>query len=140
MLFIYFQLHVYIAVKTRAFIQNLLSQNQEPASNENLKIYDHDQRGSSLYKAKLGRQIEEPRENGDPRDAANHFKNFPTVDSAFVDDFTVLPTFVPTDTLEHLKNCKKNTRKSADAVAEFASSKGLEMLSFFLTTSKCVRV
>ena len=43
---------------------------------------------------------------GKPRDAANHFKNFPTVDSAFADDFTVLPTFVPTDTLEHLKNCQ----------------------------------
>ena len=42
---------------------------------------------------------------GKPRDAANHFKNFPTVDSAFVDDFTVLPTFVPTYTLEHLKCC-----------------------------------
>ena len=66
MLFIYFQLfQVYIAVKTRVFIQNLLSQDQEPASNENLKIYDHDQRGSSLYKAKLARQIEEPRENGE---------------------------------------------------------------------------
>ena len=77
---------------------------------------------------------------GKPRDAANHFKNFPTVDSAFVDDFTVLPTFVPTDTLEHLKNCRKNTRKSADAVAEFASSKGPKMLSFLFTTSKCVRV
>ena len=45
-------------------------------------------------------------------DIANHFKNFPTVDSAFGDDFTVLPMFVPTDTLEHLKNCGKNTRKS----------------------------
>ena len=51
-------------------------------------------------------------------DAANHFKNFPTDDSPFGDDFTVLPTFVPTDTLENLKNCGKNTRKSADAVAE----------------------
>ena len=85
MLFIYFQLQVYIAVKTRVFIQSLLSQDQEPESNEKLKIYmyDHDQRGSSR-------------------------------------------------TLEHLKNCRKNTRKSADAVAEFASSKGLGMLSFFL--------
>ena len=41
-LFIYFQLQVYIAVKTRIFVQNLLSQGQEPARNENLKIYDHD--------------------------------------------------------------------------------------------------
>ena len=51
-------------------------------------------------------------------DAANHFKNFPTVDSAFGDNFTVLPTFVRTDTLEHLKNCGKNIRKSADAVTK----------------------
>ena len=74
---------------------------------------------------------------GKPRDASNHFKNFPTVDSAFVDDFTVLPTFVPTDTLEHLKNWRKNTRKSADAVAEFASSKGLGLLSFFYDPQVC---
>ena len=60
-------------------------------------------------------------ENGETAsDAGNHFKNFPTVDSAFGNDFTVLPTFVSTDILEHLKNCRKNTRKSADAVAEFA--------------------
>ena len=99
------------------------------------------QRGSSLNKAKLARQIKELRENGEAAsDAANHFKNFPTVDSTFGDDFTVLPTFVPTDTLEHLKNCRKNTRKSADAVAEFASPKGLRMFLFLYTTSKCVRV
>ena len=42
MLFIYLELKVYIAVKTRVLIQNLLSQGQEPASNENLKIYDLD--------------------------------------------------------------------------------------------------
>ena len=62
------------------------------------------------------------------RDAANHFKNFSTVDSAFGDDFTVLSTFVATDTLEHLKKCGKNARKSADAAADFASSKGHRML------------
>ena len=70
-------------------------------------------------------------------DAANLFKNFPTVGSAFGDDFTVLTTFVPTDTLEHLKNCgRKNTRKSDDAVAEFANSKELKMLSFLFMTSQ----
>ena len=64
------------------------------------------------------------RENGETAsDAANHFKNFPTVDSAFDDDFTVPPTLVQTDILERLKNGRKNTRKSPDAVAEFASSK-----------------
>ena len=99
------------------------------------------QRGSSLNKAKLARQIEELRENRETAsDAANHFENFPTVDSAFGDDFTVLPTFVPSDTLELLKYCRKNTRKSADTVVEFASSKGLRMLSFLYMTSKCVRV
>ena len=36
--------------------------------------------------------------------------------------FTVSHTFVPTDALGHTKNCGKNTRKSADAVAEFAIS------------------
>ena len=36
--------------------------------------------------------------------AANHFKNFSTVDSEFGDDFTVFPTFVPTDTLKHLNS------------------------------------
>ena len=43
--------------------------------------------------------------------------------------------------MEHLKNCGKNTRKSADAVAEFASSKGLRMLSspllFLNSNPKC---
>ena len=63
------------------------------------------------------------RENGETAsDAANHFKNFHTVDSAFGDDFTVLPKFVLTETLEHLNNSGKNTRKSADAVAELASA------------------
>ena len=96
---------------------------------------------SSLYKAKLARQIEELWENKETAsDAANHFKYFPTVDLAFCDGFTVLPRFVPTDTLEHLKNCRKNTWKSADSVAESAGSKGLRMPSFLFATSKCVRV
>ena len=81
------------------------------------------QRRSSLYKAKLERQIEELRDNGEnASDAANHFKNFHTFDSAFGDDFTVLPKFVLTETLEHLNNSGKNTRKSADAIAELASA------------------
>ena len=100
------------------------------------------QRGCSLYKAKLARQIEELWENGETAsDAANHFKIFPTVDLEFCDGFTVLPTFVPTDTLEHLKNCRENTcRKYADSVSEFAGSTGLRMLSFLFATFKCVRV
>ena len=67
-LFIYFQLQVYIAVKTRNFVQNLLSQGQEPARNENLKIYDPDPE-RSFTKAKLARRPrnEEQREMGKPR-------------------------------------------------------------------------
>ena len=53
-----------------------------------------------------------------------------TADSAFATDFSFLPNFVPTDTLEHLKNCGKNTKKTGDAIVEFASSKGLRMLPF----------
>ena len=41
--------------------------------------------------------------------ATNHINKFPTADSAFTDDFSLLPKFAPTDTLEHLKNCRKNT-------------------------------
>ena len=46
-------------------------------------------------------------ENGEnASDAVNNFKNFPTTDSAFGDDFTILPTFVPTYALEHIENCE----------------------------------
>ena len=70
-------------------------------------------------------------------DAANHFKNFPTVDSVrFGDDFTVLPTFVLTETLEHLKNCGKNTRKFAYAVAEFASAQNALICSLACPNSE----
>ena len=112
-------------------------QGQEPASKENLKIYDPDSDDNLHHLKESQRDNEQPfREYGEiASDVVNLFKNFPTVDSAFGDDFTVLPTFVSIDTLEHLKNCGKNTRKSADAVAQFASSK---MLSFSFTTSKCV--
>jgi len=49
----------------------------------------------SFTKAKLVRQNEELRENGETvSDAAHHLKNFPTVYSAFGDDFTILTTFV----------------------------------------------
>ena len=67
---------------------------------------------------------------GKPREMQQTtLRTLPAIDSAFGNDFTVLPTFVPTVTLELLKNSGKNTRKSADAVADLASSKGLRMLS-----------
>lgn len=50
------------------------------------------------------------------------FTNFPTEDSLFKEDFDflVLPVFLPTDTLNHLKECGKATKKSTrgEAVAE----------------------
>ena len=75
---------------------------------KNLKIYDPDQE-RSFTKTKFARRPrnEEQRENRETAsDAANHFRNYSTFDSAFGDGLTVLPTFVPTDTLEHLKNCR----------------------------------
>ena len=103
-----------------------------------LKIYDPDP-DKSFTKAKLARLNEEFRGNGENTSAtANHFENFPTSDSAFADDFTALPKFVPLDTLAHLQNCGKNTRKSTDGVSEFASSKGLRLLSFVHDLQICV--
>ena len=58
--------------------------------------------------------------------------NFPTEDSAFKEDFSVLLVFVPTNTLDHLKECGKATKKSTagEAVAEMSSTKGLRLLPF----------
>ena len=65
-------------------------------------------------------------------DRSSSFLNFPTDDSAFTEDFSVLPVFVPTDTLEHLKECGKATKKFSpgEAVAEMSSTKGLRLLPF----------
>ena len=61
----------------------MLSEGHEPAPNEILKIFDPEPE-----RVKLARQIEELRENvKTASDTANHFKNFPTVDSAFGNDF-----------------------------------------------------
>ena len=95
-----------------------------------MKIYDPDP-GKSFTKAKL--VTDELRKNGETAiasDAINHLKNFP-------DDPSVVPTFVPTDALKHLKNDGKNTKRSADAITEFASSKGLRMLPFVHDLQVC---
>ena len=57
-------------------------------------------------------------------------KNFPTEDCAFKEDFSVLTAFVPTDTLDHLKEYGKATKKSTpgEVVAEMSSTKGLRLL------------
>ena len=63
---------------------------------------------------------------------SSSFSNFRTEDSAFKEDFSVLPVFVPTDTLDHLKECGKATKKSTpgEAVAEMSSTKGLRLPPF----------
>ena len=63
---------------------------------------------------------------------SSSLKNFATEDSAFKEDFSVLPVFVPTDTLDHLKECGKATKKSmpGEAVAKISSTKGLQLLPF----------
>lgn len=61
------------------------------------------QKWSSLYKAKLVRQIKQLRENGETTSYMLYFKNFPTFDSALIrDNFTVLPIFILSETLEHV--------------------------------------
>ena len=99
---------------------------------KNLKIYDPDPE-KSFTKAKVARLKQEQSgvtsEDVDTGNA-NYFDKFPNDDSAFTTDFSLLPNFVPNDTLEHQKNCGKNTKKSDDAIVEFASSKGLRMLPF----------
>ena len=92
---------------------------------KNLKIYDPDPE-KSFTKAKVARLKQKHTDSSVPVDietvATNHINKFPTADSAFTDDFSLLPKFVPTDTLEHLKNCGKNTsQKSEDTFVEFAN-------------------
>jgi hypothetical protein len=98
------------------------------------KVFDPDP-SKAFTKAKLAklRDNEISCSNAEVKnDFSTGFKSFPSDDSAFNKDFSVLPVFVPTDTLDHIKNCGKSTKKFADndAVAEMSSSKGLRMVSF----------
>lgn len=65
-------------------------------------------------------------------DLSCSFMNFSTEDSAFKEDFSDLPVFVPTDTLDHLKESGKATKKSTpgEAVSEMSSTTGLRLLPF----------
>ena len=98
------------------------------------------QKWSSLYKAKLVRQIKQLRENGETTSymqQLNNFKNFPTFDSALIrHNFTVLPIFILSETLEHVpKNRGKNTGKFAAAnlpILQVLTKK----CSYLFTTSK----
>ena len=98
------------------------------------KVFDPDP-NKAFTKAKLAKL----RENGIncsnaevENDASASLGKFPSDDSAFNKDFSILPVFVPTDTLDHTQKCGKSTKKSVDgdAIAEMSSSKGLRMVSF----------
>ncbi|XP_078358664.1 uncharacterized protein LOC144643327 [Oculina patagonica] len=97
------------------------------------KVYDPD-KNKSYTKAKAAKCRKNAENTGFfNADRSSGFINFPTDDSAFNKDFSVLPVFVvPTDTLEYLKECGKATKKSTpgEAVAEISSTKGLRLLSF----------
>lgn len=86
------------------------------------------QKWSSLYKAKLVRQIKQLRENGETtsyKQQLNNFKNFPTFDSALIrDNFTVLPIFILSETLEHVpkKPWKEQWKICCCQFANFASA------------------
>lgn len=95
------------------------------------KVYDPDK--NKLYtKAKADRC----RKTGNTRfvdaDRSTSFISFPCDGCAFNEYFSVLPVFVPTDTLDHLKERGKTTKKStaSEAVAEMSSTKGLRLLPF----------
>lgn len=97
------------------------------------KVYDPDP-NRVFIKAKLA-QIQESHHNvnsAQDKSRAPGFRQFPVDDSAFNRDYSVLPVFVPTDTLDHLKECGKTTKKSlsTDAIVEMSSSKGLRLMLF----------
>lgn len=96
------------------------------------KVYDPD-KDKSYTKAKAAKCRRNAGNSGFiDANLSSGFINFPTEDSAFKEDFSVLPVFVPTDTLDHLKECGKATKKSTpgEAVAEMSSNKGLRLLPF----------
>ena len=69
---------------------------------KNLKIYNRDSEKSFFTKAKVARLKQEHTEANVPVDietvGTDHINKFPTADSAFSNDFSLLPKFVPTDT------------------------------------------
>ena len=83
-------------------------------------------------KAKLA-QLQESKQDTVPKDKSSEFCQFPD-DSTFHEDYSdlKLPLFVPTDTLDHLKEYGITTKKSlsTDAIAEMSSSKGLRLMPF----------
>lgn len=93
------------------------------------KVYDPDP-GKAYTKAKLAKL--EGDEDISNMTGKHELNQFPSDDSIFSQDYSIFPAFLPTDTLDHLKNCGKTTKKCADDVAlvELSSSKGLRLLPF----------
>ena len=96
------------------------------------KVYNLD-KDKSYTKAKAAKCRRNARNSGFiDADPSSSFKNFPAEDSAFKEDFSILPVFVPTNTLGYLKESGKATKKSTpgEAVPEMSSTKGLRLLPF----------
>ena len=93
------------------------------------KVYDPNK---VFTKAKLAQLKESHCKADTAQDELPGFHQFPVDDSAFNKDYSALPVLVLTDTLDHLKECGKTTKKtlSTDAIAEMSSSKGLRLLPF----------
>ena len=99
------------------------------------KVYDPDPDGS-YTKAKLERlnssSVTEQNILGETSPSSMCFDSFPPDESTlFSEDFSVLPSFVPMDAFEQVKNSGKSSKKSANAeVVINSNDKGLRMKNF----------
>ena len=99
------------------------------------KVYDPDPDGS-YTKAKLERlqRSSVPQQNVLDQTSLNStcFNSFPPDESnLFSEDFSVLPSFVPMDAFEQVKNSGKSSKKSSNAeVVINSNDKGLRMMNF----------
>ena len=99
------------------------------------KVYDPDPDGS-YTKAKLERlnssSVTEQNILGQTSASSTCFDRFPPDESTlFSEDFSVLPSFVPMDAFEQVKNSGKSSKKSANAeVVINSNDKCLRMMNF----------
>ena len=99
------------------------------------KIYDPDPDGS-YTKVKLERfkrsSVTEQNVLGQTSLNSTCFDGFPPDESnLFSEDFSVLPSFVPMDAFQQVKNSGKSSKKSANAeVVINSNDKGLRMMNF----------
>ena len=99
------------------------------------KLYDPDPDGS-YTKAKLERlkhsSVTEQNVLGQTSLNSTCFDSLPQDESnLFLEHFSVLPSFVPMDAFEQVKNSGKSSKKSANAAVVINSNdKGLRMMNF----------